>query len=67
MNNVYKIEDGIGKLNDGRMNPKHKSAQVIMPLLLGFLLRIGSMNDLKFRLCKDELLMFSPGELCFQR
>lgn len=30
MKKVYKIEDGIGKLKEGRVNPKYKTAQVIM-------------------------------------
>lgn len=40
MKNVYHIESGVRKLKDGRVNPTYKIAQVIMPLLLGFMIRI---------------------------
>ena len=53
MKNVYNIERHINKLSDGRKSPKYKTAQVIAPLLLGFMLRIKSMNELKY------LLMFN--------
>ena len=62
MKNVYHIENGINKLTDGRVNPKYKTPQVIMPLLLGFMIRIESMNELKFRLQENEFLkVFSRG------
>ena len=32
--NVYHIERGIKKLSEGRKNPKHKTAQVILPIFL---------------------------------
>ena len=54
MKNVYHIENGINKLTDGRVNPKYKTPQVIMPLFLGFMIRIESMNELKFRLQENE-------------
>ncbi len=44
MKNVYHIKNGIKKLTDGRVNPKYKTAQVILPVLLGFLLRIQSLK-----------------------
>ena len=45
--NVYNIEHGINKLTDGRVNPKYKTSQVVFPLLLGFILRIQSLNEFK--------------------
>ena len=54
MKNVYHIERGINKLSDGRKYPKYKTAQVIAPLLLGFMLRIKSMNELKLILYENE-------------
>ena len=54
MKNVYHIDRGIGKLSDGRKNPKYKAAQVITPLLLAFMLRIKSMNELKLMLYGNE-------------
>ncbi len=54
MKNVYHIEHGIRKLSDGRKNPKHKTSQVIIPLLLGFMLRIKSMNELKLMFFENE-------------
>jgi hypothetical protein len=52
MKNVYHIDQRINKLKDGRVNPKYKTRRVVLPLLLGFLLRIKSMNELKFMLFK---------------
>lgn len=52
--NVYHIERSISKLSDGRKNPKYKTAQVITPLLLGFMLRIKSMNELKLMLYENQ-------------
>ena len=43
--NVYNIKRGINKLSDRRKNPKYKTAQIILPLLIGFMLRIKSMNE----------------------
>ena len=54
MKNVYHIERGINKLSDGRKYPKYKTTQVIAPLLLGFMLRIKSMNELKLMLYENE-------------
>ena len=45
MKNVYHIDRFINKLKDGRVNPKYKTGQVIMPLFLGLLFRIKSMNE----------------------
>jgi hypothetical protein len=54
MKNVYNIERHINKLSDGRKSQKYKTAQVIAPLLLGFMLRIKSMNELKLILYDNE-------------
>lgn len=54
MKNVYHIETQINKLSDGRKNPKYKTAQTITPLLMGFMLRIKSMNELKLMLYENE-------------
>ena len=62
MKNVYHIDKGINKLKDGRVNPKYKTRQVILPLLLGFVLRIESMNELKFMLKENKFInVFSQG------
>ena len=54
MKNVYNIENGISKLTDGRVNPKYKTPQVAFPLLLGFMLRIQSLNELNFMQKENE-------------
>ena len=54
MKNVYIIERGINELSDGRKYPKYTTANVILPLLLGFMLRIKSMNELKLMLYENE-------------
>ena len=62
MKNVYHIEHTINRLRDGRVNPKYKTSQVILPLFLGFLLRIQSMNELKYMLKENEFInVFSRG------
>lgn len=60
MKNVYYIEQGINKLSDGRKQPKYKTAQVILPLLLGFMLRIKSLNELKYMLYENEFRNVFP-------
>ncbi len=54
MKNVFSIDKGLSQLTDARVNPKYKTGQVILPLLLGLLLRIESMNELKFMLAENE-------------
>ncbi len=60
MKNVYHIENGINKLRDGRVNPKYKTSQAILSVLLGFLLRIQSLNELKFLLKENEFRNIFP-------
>jgi hypothetical protein len=54
MKNVYHIERGLNKLSDGRVNPTYSTGQVILPVLLGFLLRINSFNELNFMIKNHE-------------
>jgi len=54
MKNVYDIENGINKLSDGRVNPTYDTAQVITLVLLGFLLRIKSFNELNLLIKNNE-------------
>ena len=62
MKNVYNIEHGISKLSDGRKYPKYKTSQIITLLLLGFMLRIKSMNELKLMIYENEFRnVFSMG------
>ncbi len=42
---VYNVEEGLRKLKDERKNP-NKTNKVILPVLLGFILRIRSFNEL---------------------
>jgi len=46
MKNVYHIESEPNKLTDLRVNPTYDTAQVITLVLLGFLLRMKSFNEL---------------------
>jgi hypothetical protein len=50
MKEVYHIEDAIKHLKDRRTNPKYSAAEAILLVLFGFLIRIQSFNELKFRL-----------------
>ncbi len=54
MKNVFDIDEGMRRLSDGRVNPTYKTNQVILPLLLGFLNRIESMNEQKYMLKENE-------------
>jgi len=63
INNIkifYIIEQGLNKLTDGRVNPTYKTSQVIFPLLIGFLLRIKSMNELNYMLKEEEFKNILP-------
>ena len=46
MKNVYNMENGLNKLTDGIINPTYDTAKVVKLVLLGFLLRIQSFNEL---------------------
>ncbi len=58
--NVYHIENKIGKLKDGRVNPSFKTGKVILPVLFGFLLRIQSLNELNCMLKEKEFKNLFP-------
>lgn len=60
MKNVYHIDRGLNKLSDGRVNPTYSTGQVIMPVLIGFLLRIRSFNELNFMLKNNEFSKLFP-------
>ena len=51
---VYKIEDSLKKLEDTRRNPSYSTAEVVTPVLLGFIMRIQSFNELKYRLKSND-------------
>ncbi len=46
MKNVYKIDDGLRSLTDGRTSPTYQTGHVVSLTLFGFLLRIRSFNEL---------------------
>jgi hypothetical protein len=60
MKNVYHIERGLNKLSDGRVNPTYSTGQVILPVLLGFLLRMKSFNELNFMIKNHEFSKLFP-------
>jgi len=60
MKNVYHIERGLNKLSDRRVNPTYSTGQVILPVLLGFLLRIKSFNELNFMIKNNEFSKLFP-------
>ncbi len=62
MKNVYHIEAGLNKLTDSRVNTTYNTAQVITPVLFGFLLRIKSFNELGCMLKENEFnKLFTRG------
>ncbi len=60
MKKVFKIDQQVKTLKDERVNPKFKTGQALMPLLLGLLLRIRSMNELKFMIKENEFAKAFP-------
>jgi hypothetical protein len=63
INNVYNIDQQTKKLTDSRVNPSYKNEQIILPLLIGFLLRIRSLNELNYLLKENEYeCLFPRGE-----
>lgn len=60
MKNVYHIENGLNKLSDGRVNPKYSTAQVVTLVLVGFLLRIKSFNELNLMIKNNEFRKLFP-------
>ena len=61
MKNVYHIEKGLNQLTDGRINPTHDTAQVVILVLLGFLLRIESFNELNLMIKNNEFSKLFPS------
>ena len=47
---VYHIENLLKSLADARKNITYTTGEAILPVLIGFLLRIQSFNELKYRL-----------------
>ena len=60
---VYNIDRDLNKLSDKRANPSYKTAQVIMPVLLGFLLRVKSFNALNLMIMENEFRNVLPRGL----
>jgi hypothetical protein len=52
--NVYDAEEHMRKLSDGRVKPTYSTGMVILPVLLGFLLRIKSFNELNLMIKNNE-------------
>lgn len=50
MKKVYKVENTLGRLSDNRVNPTYRTSEAILPVLLGFLVRIQSLNELKYKI-----------------
>ena len=57
---VYGIEERLNELTDGRVNPTYKTGRVMQVLLLGFLLRIQSLNELNCMLKEREFNNIFP-------
>ncbi len=59
--NVYNVERCLYRLKDGRINPTYRSGQGIFTVLLGFLLRIKSFNELNCMLKENEFIRLFPA------
>ena len=60
MRNVYRVDRGLNKLSDGRVNPTYSTGQVILPVLFGFLLRMKSFNELSLMIKNREFSQLFP-------
>lgn len=58
--NVYDIDKVFNDLTDTRVYPKYKTKQIATILLIGFLLRIESFNDLKLMLGEKRFSKLFP-------
>jgi hypothetical protein len=63
MKNVYKIKQKFKRLTDGRKNPKYKTHLAILPVLLGFILRVRSFNELNNMIKEKEFNNVLPKGL----
>ncbi len=46
MKNVFNIEELLGDLEDGRVNPTYKTETATLIILMGFLLRLSSLSEI---------------------
>ena len=51
---VYHIENGLKTLKDKRRNPLYTTAKTVLPVLLGFIMRIQSFNELKYKMKSND-------------
>ena len=54
INDVYNIDQQLEKLTDGRIHPSYRTGKVILPVLIGFLLKVKSFNELNYLLKENE-------------
>jgi len=60
MKESYNIEFLFSSLKDGRKNPTYKTKKVMLILLIGFILRIESLNELNNMLKEKEFKHVFP-------
>ncbi len=58
--NVYNIDRSLKRITDGRINPTYKTHQIILLVLLGFILRIRSFNELNNMIEANEFKNILP-------
>ena len=62
MKNVFDIEEQLGYLEDGRVNPTYQTETVILIILMGFLLRLSSFSEIDRYIRSGEFNnLFPPG------
>ena len=62
---VYRIEDELKVLADKRRNPLYTTGEAILPVLLGFLLRIQSFNELKYKIKSNDFINIISKKMKF--
>jgi hypothetical protein len=60
---VFNIEKSLNKLKDERKNPTYKTSQVVLPVLIGFMLRTRSFNELNNMIKDDDFKDILPRSI----
>jgi hypothetical protein len=58
---VLNIERSLSKLSDGRKNPKYKTKELVLIVLMGFLMRTRSFNNLNNMIKDDDFKNIIPS------
>lgn len=55
---VFDIEDALKALSDGRKKSTYTTAESVLPVFLGYILRMQSFNELNYKLKSNDFRSF---------